>query len=259
MNVTEESAIADFLEILEEHRKNCEDQGKYVEAEIAKKRLEELKSHEENRRKEAMKARQIAERLGVEEAHMLEFQQFNTKWDGAMNEHEKNSENLIGAMKDRHISELKDFQQKLLAKQLRPKFSTELLNYRKIQEHLAKAKDYNEAHKIKNKADALEAHEMEKWLTNKQNVLFQMEEKFKQQKQQELSALQKRIRTSREEQKKQRHIALERLLQRYQNVKNELEAQQNLERMRYEKNAINVPAVSNKEKGSRRKSTAKKR
>ena len=113
-------------------------------------------------------------------------------------------------MKDRHISELKDFQQKLLAKQLRPKFSTELLNYRKIQEHLAKAKDYNEAHKIKVKADALEAHEMEKWLTNKQNVLFQMEEKFKQQKQQELSALQKRIRTSREEQKKQRHIALER-------------------------------------------------
>lgn len=31
---------------------------------------------EENRRKEAMRSRQIAERLGVEEAHMLEFQQF---------------------------------------------------------------------------------------------------------------------------------------------------------------------------------------
>jgi hypothetical protein len=31
---------------------------------------------EETRRKEALKSRQIAERLGVEEAHMLEFQQF---------------------------------------------------------------------------------------------------------------------------------------------------------------------------------------
>lgn len=31
---------------------------------------------EENRRREALKSRQIAERLGVEEAHMLEFQQF---------------------------------------------------------------------------------------------------------------------------------------------------------------------------------------
>ena len=47
----EDSAVQDFLEILEEHRKNCERQGKYVEAEIAKNRLEELKLHEENRRR----------------------------------------------------------------------------------------------------------------------------------------------------------------------------------------------------------------
>jgi hypothetical protein len=75
MDMNEESAVQDFLEILEEHRRNCERQGKYVEAEIAKNRLDELKLHEENRRKEAMRSRQIAERLGVEEAHMLEFQQ----------------------------------------------------------------------------------------------------------------------------------------------------------------------------------------
>ena len=71
MNETQESAIADFLQILEEHRKNCEAQGKYVEAEVAKKRFEELKSHEENRKRESMKAQQVKERLGVEEAHMV--------------------------------------------------------------------------------------------------------------------------------------------------------------------------------------------
>ena len=32
----EDSAVQDFLDILEEHRKNCENEGKYVEAEIAK-------------------------------------------------------------------------------------------------------------------------------------------------------------------------------------------------------------------------------
>ena len=42
----EDSAVQDFLDILEEHRKNCENEGKYVEAEIAKNRLEELKLHE---------------------------------------------------------------------------------------------------------------------------------------------------------------------------------------------------------------------
>lgn len=65
--------------------------------------------------------------------------------------------------------------------------------------------------------------------------MLQKEAKFKFNKQQELIALQKRIQTGREEQKKQRHLDLERLLQRYQNVKAELEAQQNLERIRMEK------------------------
>jgi len=51
-DANEDSAVQDFLQILEEHRKNCEKQGKYVEAEIAKNRLEELKLHEENRRKD---------------------------------------------------------------------------------------------------------------------------------------------------------------------------------------------------------------
>ena len=69
-------SVSSFRVILEEHRKNCEAQGKYVEAEIAKNRLEELRQHEFSRRKEALRSRQIAERLGVEEAHMLEFQQF---------------------------------------------------------------------------------------------------------------------------------------------------------------------------------------
>jgi len=235
METAEDSAVADFLQILEEHRKNCERQGKYVEAEIAKNRLEELKLHEENRRKEAMRSRQLAERLGVEEAHMLEYQQFNMDWDRKMGDYELRASEIVETMRDRHKSELKDFQQNLLQKQQRPKFSRELLNLRRIQEHLAKQKDYTEAHKIKLKCDALEAWELEKWKNQKQQEMFQREAKFKHQKQQELIALQKRLQSGREEMKKQRELDLERLLQRYRNVKNELEAQQNLERIRMER------------------------
>uniref|UniRef100_A0A7S2SB13 Uncharacterized protein n=1 Tax=Rhizochromulina marina TaxID=1034831 RepID=A0A7S2SB13_9STRA len=243
MESAEDSAVADFLQILEEHRKNCERQGKYVEAEIAKNRLEELKLHEENRRKEAMRSRQLAERLGVEEAHMLEYQQFNMDWDRKMGEYETHANELVEAMRERHKAELREFQESLLQKQQRPKFSRELLNLRRIQEHLAKQKDYTEAHKIKLKCDALEAWELEKWKNQKQQEMFQREAKFKHQKQQELIALQKRIQTGREEQKKQRELDLERLLQRYRNVKNELEAQQNLERIRMERMTQGAMAV----------------
>ncbi len=133
--------MADFIQILEEHRKNCERQGKYVEAEIAKNRLEELRLHEENRKKEAMRSRQIAERLGVEEAHMLEFQQFNVVWDRKMDEYERHAEELVGSMRQRHVDELREFQQMLLTRQQRPKFSRELLNLRKIQDTLARQKE----------------------------------------------------------------------------------------------------------------------
>ena len=82
---------------------------------------------------------------------------------------------------------------------------------------------YAEAHKIKLKSDALEAWELEKWHSERQQDLLQKEGnitvggvfiyklgKFKFSKQQELVALQKRIQTGREEQKKQRHQDLER-------------------------------------------------
>jgi hypothetical protein len=82
-------------------------------------------------------------------------------------------------------------------------------------------------------------HQIEKWHSQRQQDLLLKEGKFKHIKLQELIALQKRIQTGREEQKKQRHQDLERLLQRYQNVKAELEAQQNLERVRMEKLVCN--------------------
>ena len=238
MNETQESAVADFLQILEEHRKNCEQQGRYEEAEVAKKRFDELKCHESNRRRETMKAWQVKERLGVEEAHMLEYQQFNSQWEQKCQEYEAQSQNQINTMKGRHLDELKEFQQKLLEKQLKPKFSPVLLNYRKIEEHLARSKNYSEAHKVKEKADNLEATELEQWNKMKQKEMFQHEGKFKASKRQELAALQKRIKVGREEQSKKRQIELERLMQRYRNVSNELKASHSLSVRDVEKESI---------------------
>ena len=38
----QESAVADLLEVLDEHRANCQRLGKYMEADIARKRIDEL-------------------------------------------------------------------------------------------------------------------------------------------------------------------------------------------------------------------------
>merc|ERR1712166_563041 len=212
MGDNNEQSVQDFLRILEEHRAECEAQGKYVEAEIAKKRLDELHEHEENRQKEAMRSRQITERLGVEEAHMMEFQQFNAIWDKKMEEFKSNAKQLVDNMKKKHANELFRFK-----------------------ETLAKMKQYAEAHKIKLKADRLEEIELEKLRSQHAHKLAAQEMQFAQRQQLELATLMKRIDTAEQEHKIQRQQDLERLLQRYQNVKAELEAQQNLERCRYDK------------------------
>mmetsp|Transcript_5323 Transcript_5323/g.10908 ORF Transcript_5323/g.10908 Transcript_5323/m.10908 type:complete len:123 (-) Transcript_5323:566-934(-) len=115
-------------------------------------------------------------------------------------------DSLITAMQERHGCALDHFREVLVAKRKRPKFSTKLLNFRKIQEHLAKAKDYGEAQKIKSKADALETRELEKWQRQQDHEASQQEHKFKHAKQQELGALLKRIQTGREEHNKQRQL-----------------------------------------------------
>lgn len=38
--------IQDFIKVLDEHRKSCEQEGKYVEAEMAKNRIAELKQQD---------------------------------------------------------------------------------------------------------------------------------------------------------------------------------------------------------------------
>lgn len=50
-----------------------------------------------------MRSRQIAERLGVEEAHMLEFQQFNMVWDKRMADYEHHAEDMVFAMRVRYL------------------------------------------------------------------------------------------------------------------------------------------------------------
>ena len=235
MNETQESAIADFLTILEEHRKNCEQQGKYVEADVAKKRYDELKSHEANRKQESLKAQQHRERLGVEEAHMLEYQQFTSHWDEKCKKYDDSSEDQINSMKERHLRELKEFQQKLLEKQQKPKFSPVLLNFRKVEEHLARSKNYSEAHKVKLKADRLESKETESWNKTKQRENGALESQFKAAKRQEMSAMNKRIVSGKEELSKRRGVALERLMRRYNNIKSDLETSQCNERISFSK------------------------
>jgi hypothetical protein len=206
-------AVADFLTILEEHQRNCEKAGKYLEADIAKKRLEELRAHEAERREEGLRSRQIAQRLGIEEAHMLEFQQFNDMWDRTMAEYEERACELLEAMRQRHELDAREQRHEQQAAG-RPKHSSKLLDLRRIEVSLAKQGDYQEAQKVKVRADAMEKAEVARHTAHREQTQHAAEVKLHQRHELEVNSLRQRIQTGAEEQRVARQQDLERLLRR---------------------------------------------
>lgn len=137
---TYDVALSQLVAIIDEHRKNCERLQKYADADMARQRLMELKEHQVFRRIEALRSRQLAELLGLEEAHMLEFQEFNMGWDMRVREFEEQATMTLLQLKLRHADQLTEYQQSLLIRSSNPRHSKDYFELRKIEETLAKHK-----------------------------------------------------------------------------------------------------------------------
>ena len=123
-------------------------------AEMAKKRIEELKEQEHNKHKESMMLKHQNERLEIEEAHLQEYDNFNQMWDQKQKEFQDHAVQLIGSMEERHVKELEDNRADLEQRlPIKYKPSSEILNLQKIQDNLAKQKQYAEAHQVQQRVE----------------------------------------------------------------------------------------------------------
>lgn len=77
-----------FRSILYDHQKLCEKNGKYIEADLAKKKLTELRQELQRKTKDEMRSKHQGEKSEVEKAHLEEFNEFNQYWDKKMQEFE---------------------------------------------------------------------------------------------------------------------------------------------------------------------------
>lgn len=223
--------VMEFLRILEEYRRKCEAEGNYLEAGRAHQQLETLRKQEEKRQQKAVRARQIAERQDVQIAHNMQYTDFNAAWDKYLEEYDRMAQMYIQQMTERHAVNLLEFQRKLQNEMSErpPKWSRELLEWRRRQHMLARQKNYAEAQRIKKIADKLEDKERKAMEQHSAALFARKEAQFRQQQQAELQALLKRIDARRKEHIKQRNLDSKRLLQRNRNVQAVLESKQAVE------------------------------
>eukprot|EP01004_Peranema_trichophorum_P005133 NODE_4005_length_1245_cov_46.010695_g3517_i0.p1 GENE.NODE_4005_length_1245_cov_46.010695_g3517_i0~~NODE_4005_length_1245_cov_46.010695_g3517_i0.p1 ORF type:complete len:338 (+),score=73.56 NODE_4005_length_1245_cov_46.010695_g3517_i0:72-1085(+) len=221
--------LDEYIKILAEYRKSCERKGSYKEAEMVQTVLKQLRLEEEERHLNALTQQQENERQGLEEAHMLEFQNFNRIWNEKIDAFEEHQLDCEAAMLERHSMELAEFHAEMTNEiPTRPKFSKDLLNLRKIQDTLALQKNYTEAHKTKLKADKLEAQELERINRERAERYSKKEAQILSRHRSELIAMRKRMERGKAELERARKKELEMLLQRYHNVKRGLQGQQNI-------------------------------
>ncbi|CDW87163.1 UNKNOWN [Stylonychia lemnae] len=228
--------IEDYLQVLEEHRRNCEKEGNFVEAEMAKSRIEEMKVQEAQRQLEQLVLKHQQEKAELEDQHQREYDQFNQEWDQRMSQKDQEHQLMLQQLDEQHQRDLEknriDLDQKIPAI-FKP--SSELLNLKKIQDQLAKQKEYGEAHKVQQKIIELSKEEEEKYSQVRQKKIVAAETLMIQKQQQQMNALRKKCDNSMSEDRKLREQQHEKMLQKYSNVKREIESQQSLERIKLEK------------------------
>ncbi|OLP88001.1 hypothetical protein AK812_SmicGene30713 [Symbiodinium microadriaticum] len=177
----ESHSIEDLLRALEKHRVECEQAGR------------------------------LAERMGVEEAHMLGLQEFSNIWDQKQQDFDARANQLQKVLATRHKQEHQAHLEKLRreVEPRTPRWSRDLLNLRKIQETLAKMRKYAEAEKTKVQADKLEAREHNQWKEKREARIAVMEEQFLHKQQLEMGGLLKRLKASREELRRSRKAEMD--------------------------------------------------
>ncbi|GFH25878.1 predicted protein [Haematococcus lacustris] len=237
---------------LDEHRRKCESEGRYAEARAASQRLVELKTAQVSKLRSELLESQAKELAGVSalfEEETAKFNQASTgavtlqplplvgytpagggAWDEKVNEFEQNFAQAVEDLKATHDEGRARHGDDLANKRpVRPKPSREYLNQKKIEESLAKNRQYVRAIQVKEAADELFAAEMEQTQAAYEAEQRLRMAKFVSKQQAEFEALLQRGARGRDELELRRCAEVERRSYRFRNVVAELESLHKLE------------------------------
>ncbi|CAG9311333.1 unnamed protein product [Blepharisma stoltei] len=225
----------DFFQILETHRKSCQREGRYDEAELTRLRILELRAHEEKAKRDYLQAKHQAEKAGLVEAHKMEIEKLNEIWEtDLMPRFEDSVRSAVIELRDKHrreMEELRDRKEREIEK-TKQHPPSEILNLRKRVDSLASAGEYMAAKKIKMNLIEAENHwhgkidgkSKDKWSENIEKLIEKQER--------ELNSLLDKLEKQRQLKKAQWQKEIEILKKRYNNVRNDLTNQHKIEKQK---------------------------
>lgn len=224
--------IREFINILEEHQFKCEKSKKFVDAEIAKQKIVQLKQVEKDKILSDMQFKHKEEVNVFEIERNNAFSDFNTEWDKNYNElmdkFVEFEERLKAHQQDDLNMKIVEFDKKFHAI-VKP--TSEILNLEKILNGLIRQKEYIKAHQIQLEIDRLSVFDSNNYAIDKDKRLAKEVEKIRQKHFQEYQVLVAKKELAEAEYRKNRQLEFDKLVQGFKNRNKEITLQQSFEVM----------------------------
>ena len=127
---------------MEEHQLDCEQSGNFIEAELARQRVIQLKKIKEKKDYKNAKLRQAKEKDDLFSKEKQELKEFNKKMDYQYAELMSKFDTMKKELEEKHETELQDFIENFENNYpTEPKISNELANAKKQLEYYVKIKE----------------------------------------------------------------------------------------------------------------------
>ena len=220
--------LDEYIALLKDFQQKSEVEAKFVEADLAQKKIEQLIKIKNKRKLLDAKTQQVDEKNELERSQKEELDEFNKEMDKKFYELNEKFQEMQNKLEEEHNAQLRDLQQKFQEKynaySMKP--SPELINLNKKLELYVQQKDYQNAHQTKIDIANLTKKEKEKFEKEKFKNIQKEIENLQKKQQNETKGLEQKIQASYNRFKKHRALKVLELLLKYKNQFRDLENKQ---------------------------------
>ena len=226
-------------ELIEEKEKLVAE-GKYLEADEIKQKIEEMKKDSSYQKNDALYESQEKERQDLENDYETERKELEEKWDKKIQEFVEQGKKMEEELVESHNKKMEEYITTLTTNYPRIKYSTEYLNGRVQENKLVKQERYKEAAARKKINDQLQEQENEKYEFERSENINKNAESLGLKQEQDLNVVRARLARNYDLLVSNKEKDLARLDNKYKNKKQELVGLQN--------RLLNISANVNKDR-----------
>ena len=210
-----------LMQLIQEKEKLVSE-GKYLEANEIKSKIDKLRKSNRNMRTQTLNLIQNKQNEELEENYNQEYQKLSDLWDNKLLSFIENGNKMEDELALNQNSKLEELINDLTSNYPPIKFSSEYLNLRQIEKNLVKQERYQEANYYKSKCDKLEKEEIEKYNKERSDKIHKKAEALGLKFENEKKVLREKLDRNFELLKVQRDKELKQITSKYKNRKTEL-------------------------------------